>query len=125
MTLRGNEQKLLGLLAAGRSVKDAAAGADVSERTVYRRLGNPGFQARLTAVRDELLAAALGELVGCANQAVTKLRALLDADDERVQLQAAKALLDQALRLREAVRLEQRLAAVERNVELARKKGRR
>ena len=124
MRPRAGEQTLLNLLAAGRSVREAAAGAGVSERTVYRRLASPGFQKRLAAIRDELITAALGELVGCASQAVTKLRRLLEARDERVQLQAAKALLEQALRLREAVTLEQRLATLERNLERERSRRR-
>ena len=121
---RRGEERLLNALAAGQSVKRAAEAAGLSERTVYRRLASAVFQRRLAALRDELITAALGELVACASQAVGKLRALLDADDERVQLQAARALLDQALRLREAVTLEQRLAALERNVELERRRRR-
>jgi len=124
VTARTAEQTLLSLLAAGRSVREAAASAGVSERTVYRRLASPGFQRQLAAIRDELITAALGELVGCANQAVTKLRTLLDAKEERVQLQAAKALLEQALRLREAVTLEHRLVALERNLEHRRNRRR-
>jgi len=120
---RGDEA-LLNALAAGTSVKQAAQAAGLSERTVYRRLANTGFQQRLAAIRDELITAALGELVGCASKAVTTLRTLLEARDERVQLQAAKVLLEQALRLREAVALEQRLAALERRAERERRRRR-
>jgi hypothetical protein len=124
MARRGRaEEALLNALAAGRSVREAAQAAGLSERTAYRRLANPGFQQRLAAIRDELITALLGELVGCASKAVATLRALLGAPDERVRLQAAKVLLEQALRLREAVALEQRLAAVERRAE--RERGRR
>jgi hypothetical protein len=121
---RRGEEALLNALAAGRSVLQAAQAAGLSERTVYRRLASPAFQRRLAALRDELITAALGELVCCASQAVSKLRALLEARDERVQLQAARALLDQALRLREAVALEQRLAALERQAERERTRRR-
>ena len=121
---RRGEERLLQALAAGQSVKQAAEAAGVSARTVYRRLADASFQQRLSAIRDELITAALGELVSCASQAVTKLRALLEATEERVQLQAARALLDHALRLREAVTLEQRLAALERNLAAAKRKGR-
>jgi molybdenum-dependent DNA-binding transcriptional regulator ModE len=118
------EEALLNALAAGSSVKQAAQAAGLSERTVYRRLANTGFQQRLSAIRDELITAALGELVGCASKAVATLRGLLEARDERVQLQAAKVLLEQALRLREAVALEQRLAALERRAERERRRRR-
>ncbi len=119
------EQALLSALAAGSSVEAAAKAAGISERTVYRRLQSPSFQGHLAALRDELVTGALGELVGSASEAVATLKRLLDARDERVQLGAARALLDQLLRLRETVLLEQRIRALERNVELAKRRGRR
>ena len=119
---RGDEA-LLNALAAGRSVKEAAEAAGLSERTVYRRIASPAFQGRLQALRDELITVALGELVGGASEAVATLKRLLQARDERVQLGAARTLLEQVLRLREALSLEQRLAALERQVGLER--GRR
>jgi len=119
----GDEQ-LLQALAHGQSVEQAAQTAGVSERTVYRRLATPSFQKRLQAIRDELVTAALGELAGSASGAVAALKHLLHSNDERVRLAAAKALLDQLLKLRDTVTLEQRLTALERNVAHAKRKGR-
>jgi hypothetical protein len=110
---RGDEL-LLGTLAAGSSVEQAAKAAGVSVRTAYRRLADPIFARRLAQARDELISNALGELVDCASQAVATLRTLLDASDERVRLSAAKATLEQLLRLRETLTLSQRLATLER-----------
>ena len=111
---RGDEA-LLNALAAGCPVKEAARAAGLSERTAYRRLASAAFQRRLAALRDELITAALGELASGASEAVATLKRLLKANDERVQLAAARALLEQVLKLREAVSLEQRLAALERD----------
>jgi hypothetical protein len=108
---------LLGALAAGSSVEDAARTAGVSTRTAYRRLADPVFARRLAEARDELISAALGELVECASEAVATLRSLLSASDERVRLGAAKSTLEQLLRLRETLTLSQRLAALERAVQ--------
>jgi hypothetical protein len=108
------EALLLGALAAGSSVEQAATRAGVSTRTAYRRLANPGFARRLAQARDELISSALGELVDCASEAVATLRALLSASDERVRLGAAKSTLEQLLRLRETLTLSQRLATLER-----------
>jgi hypothetical protein len=108
------DELLLGALAAGSPVEQAAKSAGVSTRTAYRRLADPLFARRLAQARDELISRALGELVDCASQAVATLRALLDASDERVRLGAAKATLEQLLRLRETLTLSQRLAALER-----------
>jgi molybdenum-dependent DNA-binding transcriptional regulator ModE len=119
------EELLLGALAAGGSVEQAARAAGVSVRTAYRRLACPGFRTRLASARDELISAALGELVGCAAEAVATLRQLLQADDERVRLTAARAILEQLLRLRETITLAQRLASLERNLQQRQRGGRR
>ena len=112
-----SEELLLGALAAGSPVDQAAETAGVSVRTAYRRLADPGFARRLAQARDELISSALGELVECASEAVAALRALLQAKDERVRLGAARSTLEQLLRLRETLTLSQRLAALERSVQ--------
>ena len=108
------DELLLGGLAAGSPVEQAAEAAGLSTRTAYRRLADPAFARRLAGARDTLIASALGELVECASEAVATLRALLRAEDERVRLGAAKATLEQLLRLRETLALSQRLGALER-----------
>ena len=80
-----SDELLLGALAAGGPVEQAAESAGVSVRTVYRRLADPVFAGRLAQARDELISSALGELVDCASEAVATLRALLRASDERVR----------------------------------------
>jgi hypothetical protein len=111
------EEPLLSALAAGSPVEEAAKAAGLSPRTVYRRLAEPGFRGRLANARDELASEALSELAGCASEAVTTLRQLLRANNEHVQLGAARTLLDQLLRLREALALAERVAALERRLE--------
>jgi hypothetical protein len=108
------DELLLAALASGTPVEQAAKTAGVSKRTAYRRLADPRFASRLAQARDELISSALGELVEGASKAVKTLRSLLDAEDERVRLAAAKGHLEQLLRLRETLALNQRLAALER-----------
>jgi hypothetical protein len=119
-----SDELLLGALAAGSPVDQAAETAGISVRTAYRRLADPGFARRLAQARDELISSALGELVECASEAVATLRALLQAKDERVRLGAARSTLEQLLRLRETLTLSQRLAALERSLQ-AQKRRRR
>src|SRR4051794_8629405 len=104
-------------LAGGGAVEDAARRSGLSTRTAYRRLADPVFARRLAAARDELISSALGELVDSAAEAVATLRALLSAPDDRVRLGAAKATLDQLLRLRETLALSQRLALLEQQLQ--------
>jgi hypothetical protein len=119
---RGADGLLLAALAAGAPVEQAAAQAGLSTRTAYRRLADPGFRSRLAAARDEVIVSALAALARATGQAVITLAELLESGDERVRLGAAKALLEQTLRLREAVLLEERLATLERR---ERKRGAR
>ena len=45
------DERLAAELAAGRTIKDAATAASVSERTAHRRVADPAFQDRVTEHR--------------------------------------------------------------------------
>jgi len=95
------------------SVADAARLARVSERTVYRRLKDEAFVQRVNQARTSLLQQAVGRLAKAVPKASDVLDKLLDSEDERVRLQAAKAVLDSSVKLGDAVAYEERLAALE------------
>ena len=84
------DEALAAAIAAGRTVRDAAATAGVSERTADRRLAD-----------------ALGE-------ASDVLRALLTSGEDRVKLRAASEVLTQGLRVAELVELQRRVEELER-----------
>ena len=100
-------------LASGVSPAGAAKLAGVSEATCYRRLADPAFRQRVEAARSSFWERALGILSKGAAESATVLRRLLRSDDGRLKLQAAKVLLDQGIKVRDQVDLEQRLAALE------------
>lgn len=112
-----SDELLLGALASGSSVEQAAVTAGISTRTAYRRLASAQFAKRLAQARDELISNTLGELIECATEAVATLRGLLNSPDDRVRLNAAKCTLEQLLRLRETLTLNERLRALERAVQ--------
>jgi soluble lytic murein transglycosylase-like protein len=100
-------------LASGDSVKDAARLANVSERTVYRRLRNESFARRVNQARTAMLQQAVGRLASAVPKASAVLDKLLDSRSERIRLQAAKAIMDSSVKLGDAVAYEQRLASME------------
>jgi hypothetical protein len=104
------------LLAGGATVKDAAAGAGVSERAVRNWKRDPPFQARVEELRSELFGHAVGRLAGHHGKAADVLGALLDSDSEGVRLKAARAILELGPRLREQTDTAERLAELERVV---------
>ena len=101
-------------IASGTSVREAAASAGVSERTAYRRLGDPAFRRRVSEIRASFLNQAVGLLSEAANEAVSTLKALLTARAESVRLSAARAILELGPKLREQAELEERVTALER-----------
>ena len=109
-------------LAAGRTVRDACRKAGASERTAYRRLADPGFRCRVAELRAEMVGRALGCMADGMAAAAKTLRKLLKADADTVKLGAARSILELGNKLREAVELEQRLAALEARANAREKK---
>lgn len=108
------DHTLMLALACGATVEGAARKAGVSERTVYRRLEQPGFRRELNELRAGMHERAMGMLTATALESVKTLLALQGCEiPSAVRLGAAKAALDFGLKLRQMVELEGRLAAIE------------
>jgi hypothetical protein len=97
----------------GLSINEAAERAGCSPRTVSRRLAEREFARRVSIVRGQLFAVAVGRLCNHAALAADKLVALLDSEQDHVAYAAAKSILELGTKLREAGELEERLAALE------------
>jgi len=107
------EGALIVALACGDTVKEAAERAGVGERTVYRRLADQSFIAKVNKARNMMVSQAVGKLsLNCAKAAGT-LEKLLDSDNPRIRLQAAKAIMDHAIKLSDSWAIEQRLLYLE------------
>jgi DNA-binding NarL/FixJ family response regulator len=105
---------LVTALAKGATVAQAAFQANVSERTVYRRLQQPEFQARIDALQDEMMQRAAAVLTAAAQAGIHSLVALQDpSTPPTVRRSAARDILEMGLRLRAAADLEKRLIALE------------
>jgi hypothetical protein len=110
---------LIAALAGGKPVAEAAKLAGVSERTVYRRLGDALWRRRVAAARTEMLARAVGVLAEGTTAAAATLRLLLRSDSPSVQLAAARAILDQTTRGIELLDLADRVTALEEQAAMA------
>ena len=116
------EQALLAALAIGATVENAARKAGISERTAYRRLADPDFQARVEQARRENMARTAGMLTGAA---LGSVKTLVDLQQDvsvpaSVRRGAARDVLDMAVKYRESAEMEQRLAAIEDRLSKAR-----
>jgi hypothetical protein len=109
------EQALLSALAFGATVEHAARKAGLTERTVYRRLAEPAFRARLDEIRRDATVRTSGMLTGAALGAV---KTLVDLQQDvsvpaAVRRGAARDVLEMNVKYRDAAEIEQRVAALE------------
>lgn len=115
------ERALLTTLACGATVELAAQKAKVGERTVYRRLADPEFRRQLRQVRQEMVQRTAALLTGAGMGSV---KALVDLQQDvavpaGVRRRAARDVLEMGLKLREATDGEERLAAIEAQLDQA------
>jgi len=100
-------------LAAGKTVRDAAATAGVSEKTAHRRAADPDFRAEVSKVRAGFIAGAAGILADGMAEAAGTLRSLLADADANVRHRAAVKLIELGMRAVELVELEARVSELE------------
>lgn len=118
------DESLIASFVAGVTVQEAAARASVGERTAFRRLSDPSFRQRLAETKGRMLEAVSARLVASAGAACEELERLLKkAESESVRLGAARTILEQVLRMRELVEIDQRLLALEQEVKTVSRKG--
>ncbi|MHB1424463.1 MAG: hypothetical protein ACYC3I_14930 [Gemmataceae bacterium] len=91
---RNREDALLLALASGQTIRDAAQTAGVAERTATRRMADAAFRRRLDELRADMVRRALGKMADGMADAADRLRQLLDANSEAVQLGACRVHSD-------------------------------
>src|SRR4051794_25303532 len=84
-----DERAALGL-AQGMTRAEAASYAGMGTTALYARLKDPAFNALVVKLRGRLVSEAVGKLAAAGNPAAERMRALLDSDDEHIQLGAAR-----------------------------------
>jgi len=101
-------------IASGGSNTDAGKAARVTSRTIQRwRQDEVQFADAVDDFRSEYLNEAAGLLAHDATAAARKLGQLIDSDEERHQLTAARLVLELASRYRNDESLESRITALE------------
>jgi hypothetical protein len=114
------EDALLLALACGATVEAAARQCGISDRTVYRRLQDAAFRARLQAVRADMVQRTAGMLTAAAGEAVKTLLVLQkETTPPATRLGAARAVLELGMKVRETAELAERIAALEAQLGLA------
>jgi hypothetical protein len=110
--LRQEEGAIAALLSEP-TIEAAARKARVGERTLLRWMAEPEFKAQYRAARRSVVEGAIGRLQQAATQAVDSLTKNLTCGIPAVEVGAAKAVLDQAIKAVELVDLAERVEALE------------
>jgi len=108
-------------LSSGASTAEAAEKAGVSQRTAQRRIADPEFQQQVAQLRTKLMARALDKMAENMTRAADAIARLIDAENPAISLRAARSMLTLSLRLHDALDLQNRIRAIEE--ELERKMG--
>ena len=102
-------------LLSSRNVVEAAKLAKVGERSLWRWLREPAFQAALTEAEGAAIDEATRRLIGLQSDAINVLQDTLT--DRKalpgIRMRAAQSILDFLMRLRELRNVESRLAKLE------------
>ena len=115
--VKRNEDQLLLALACGASVEQAARQAEVHPQTARRRLADPAFKGRLDALRTEMVTRSAAMLTAAGVESVQTLVELQTSPNApATRLQAAKAVLELGVKLRQLAELEGLLAEMEERV---------
>ena len=107
------DDPLAGHLAAGLTVREACARVGCSEKTGYRRAGDPAFRKKVSDLQAGMVRAASGKLTAGMTAASDTLVSLLASSDDGVRLRAAAELIKLSIKVRELADLEARVQALE------------
>ena len=97
----------------GGTVREVAAVAGVGERTIRSWLKNQLFVRRVARLRAEAVAAGVNRLADGMSRATGVLMELLNSEDDRVKLTAAKSVIELGLKAREVLELDARIDQLE------------
>ncbi|MBL8190284.1 MAG: hypothetical protein JNK38_19870 [Acidobacteria bacterium] len=118
--LSAKQHRAIEALLSEPTTRAAAAAADVSEATIWRWLAEPEFSAAYRAARGRLLESTLTALQSASVDAVVCLREILNDKTAQVsaRVSAAKSVLELGLKARETLETQERLAYLEKALEI-------
>jgi hypothetical protein len=114
-TLTPNQQKGVEALLSARDTRSASKATGIAERTFYRWKNDPAFCLALKAAETDALGNVTRRLATAANSALDLLLLVLGdkTAPQSVRVNAARIVLENTLKMREMLSLEERIAALE------------
>ena len=109
------QTKAIPILLQASSIQEAATAAGISERTLYRWLHDPAFQAELQQAQDRIVNTAIRRMSAGINDAVDCLLQIINDPTVKAssRVNASRILLGEFRHLRAFADLSQRVTALE------------
>lgn len=116
--LNARQRRFVAALVANATVRDAAAAAEIGERTAWRYLQQPAVKEALSERQDVVLAHVSRRLATEMGAALDVLGSIMRdrAASDAARVSAARAVLDSGLKLAELVSLAERVTLLEERV---------
>jgi DNA-binding CsgD family transcriptional regulator len=116
-SLTKRQEQVLPILLSSPSYEEAARQAKVSPKQIYEWLKNDLFKQELTKRRHEVFNEALAILKSSIMNATESLISLLNTSDERLKMQVADKLINNAFKSTELLDFEERISLIEKRLE--------
>lgn len=113
--LSPRKRRAIVALISEKDARAAAVAAGISERSMYRWLGEAAFKDGLNDAEAELEASARRELLSRLKKAIEVITRVLESNRPADQLRAAQVILDYSLRFKD-LDVERRLAELEAEI---------
>jgi phosphomannomutase len=113
MAQKTKDPTLISSIIASPTIEKAAEAVEVSSRTISRRMNDQDFRDALYEAQNQILCTTISYMTDLLIKAAMKLEALLESKSERIQVQAAKLILQIGPTLRRNFEFEERLRVLE------------
>lgn len=118
MSAKVSHDDAIAAIIANPTIKAAAAACGVTEKTMHVWLKEPEFSKKVREAQDEIARESIARVlntIGCALDALVEIATDTEGNPG-TRVSAAKALLDQSLRVYELETVQRRLDALERRL---------
>ena len=118
MSAKVSRDTAIAAIVAHPTIKAAAAACGITEKTMHAWLNEPGFARKVRDAQEEIARGSMSRVmntIGCALEVLVEVATGEDINPG-TRVSAAKALLDQALRVYELETVQRRLDALERRL---------
>jgi hypothetical protein len=114
--LTKRQEQVLPFILSSPSYEEAARKAKISPKQIYQWLKEDEFKNELIRKRNEIFRESLAFLKNSVLRASQTLICLLDSTDDRLKMQAADKILNNAFKGAELFDLEERLDCLEKRI---------